>query len=56
MSCLSDSQVFGEAYEIETKAKQNLFVNVEEMKQSVGPQVEPPSFKIGGQDTLEQIP
>ena len=33
-----------------------MFANVDELKASVGPQVEPPSFKIGGQDTLEQIP
>lgn len=56
VSCLSDSRVFGEAVAEDGRAKDELVVEKEDLKQSVVPTVEPPSFKAGPFDTLEQIP
>lgn len=55
VSCLSESRVFGEAVP-DDGAKDDLMLDKDELKQSVGPTVEPPSFKAGPFDTLEQIP
>lgn len=51
-SCLSESRVFGEAV-AEEGAKDDLVIDKDDLKQSIGPKVEPPSFKAGPFDTLE---
>lgn len=56
VSCLSESCVFGEAVAEEKRAKDELVIEREDLRQSIGPSVEPPSFKTGPFDTLEQIP